>query len=208
MLSESEFQKIRNNPNAQKLAATLVYAEHSKTGDDVLTNPEIYNKSFGYPYNTKELDLTKPHPDEVYCIGEYCSAAAGAFQFMPDTWAAVVGENTPMTIENQLKATFTSIKDAGVDPTKPLTREAVARLAPIWASLPMMNGQSRYGQPVKSWSNIIGVYNRFKPKKWNERTKDYLDKQYPSSTEAKPKSLQIKPSKPKPKRNRRGRLIN
>ena len=51
MLSESEFQKIRNNPNAQKLAATLVYAEHSKTGDDVLTNPEIYNKSFGYPYN-------------------------------------------------------------------------------------------------------------------------------------------------------------
>ena len=208
MLSESEFQKIRNNPNAQKLAATLVYAEHSKTGDDVLTNPEIYNKSFGYPYNKKELDLTKPHPDEVYCSGNYCSAAAGAFQFMPATWAAVVGKNTPMTIENQLKATFTSIKDAGVDPTKPLTREAVARLASIWASLPMMNGQSRYKQPVKNWFKLKEIYDDFKPKKWNERTKDYLDKQYPSSTEAKPKSLQIKPSKPKPKRNRRGRLIN
>ena len=80
MISDSEFQKIRDNPNAQKLAASIIYAEHSKTGDDVLTNEEIYNKRFGSPHNKKQLDLTKPHPDEVYCSGSYCSAAAGAFQ--------------------------------------------------------------------------------------------------------------------------------
>ena len=43
----------------------------------------------------------------------------------------------------------------------PINKAQIAKMAPVWASLPMMNG-SRYGQPVKSFDKL----KKYKSKRW------------------------------------------
>lgn len=64
-----------------------------------------------------------------------------------------------MTQANQDLAAVKLMQARGVDPTKPLTREALAKLAPEWASLPTLAGKSAYGQPVKAFNELMKVFN-------------------------------------------------
>ena len=133
---------------------TIAYAEGTYFNGD----PKGYRTMFGYK---GELDTNKGHPDQVISSGGYQSAAAGRYQFMPGTWAGAVkalGLDGRMTPENQDQAALHLIRQRGVDPTQPISRESVAKLAPEWASLPTIKGNSYYGQPVKSYDSLAKVY--------------------------------------------------
>lgn len=99
------------------------------------------------------------HPDRVIRSGGYASAAAGAYQFMPDTWRSVGGG--AMTPIRQDRAAMALAMRRGVDlSTAPFTPQNVARLAPEWASLPTLAGNSYYGQPNKSFPFLSGLFSR------------------------------------------------
>lgn len=110
-----------------------------------------YSVRFSEDVGGGSLDVAKPHPNDARPsrYSSRTSAASGAYQFMPDTWARVNDGNVPMTPENQDSSFQTLLDERGFDLDKPF-REEAHKIAPEWASVPMRNGQSRYNQPVKS----------------------------------------------------------
>lgn len=141
-------------PRQRALLHTIYKAEGTW---DKANNRPIYDQTFGYT----PFDTTKPHPDRVVRSGGYASAAAGAGQFMPDTWKMVHGGANPvMSPENQDKAALELVRRRGVDPDKDLDRNALNRLAPEWASLPKLDGNSYYGQPVRRADDLLSFYNQ------------------------------------------------
>jgi|7_EtaG_2_1085326.scaffolds.fasta_scaffold80861_2 lysozyme len=147
------------NPNAQKLLKMLSGAEGTLNKK---TQEQQYNIMFG---GSTFNDLSK-HPNKVIHSTKYSSAAAGAYQFMPQTFQARAKQlGLPdFSPKSQDLAALATIRARGVNPTQPITRQMVAQLAPEWASLPNMSGVSVYGQPVKSWNELMQFYN-IKPKK-------------------------------------------
>ena len=121
-----------------------------------------------------KFDTTKGHPDKVVDGGKYSSAAAGKYQFMPDTWKMVTGSySTPMTPANQDKyATKLLTHVRNVDLNRPMNRYAVSRAGKEWASLPNLSGKSHYGQPVKPYTDVKNWFNQ---KKKQELGPDYRD---------------------------------
>jgi lysozyme len=143
------------SPTQRAWLDTVAHAEGTY-GDGGLKG---YRTMFGYQ---GELDTSKGHPNQVIHSGGYSSAAAGRYQFMPDTWAAAnkaLGLDGRMTPENQDRAALYLMQQRGVDTTKPMTTEGLARLAPEWASLPTAAGKSYYGQPVKSQKDLLGFFS-------------------------------------------------
>jgi muramidase (phage lysozyme) len=136
------------SPNARRWLNTIAFAEGTCGG-----SAPRYDITFGY---TPIKDLSK-HPDRVVRGGKYSSAAAGAYQFMPETWARAqkalgLRDFGP---QSQDLAALQLLKWRGVDPDRdPLTRENIAKVANEWASLPTMEGRSAYGQPVKSFDAL------------------------------------------------------
>jgi lysozyme len=104
------------------------------------------------------------HPNRVMRTARYASAAAGAYQFMPFTWAmatramGLTGEFHPQA---QDQAALYLVRRRGalhlVDRGE-MTPELAARLAPEWASFPTLAGQSFYGQPVKRFEDLKAFY--------------------------------------------------
>lgn len=136
------------NQNAQAWLKVIRFAEGT-------SGPEGYRTMFGGGLFS---DMSK-HPDTVVRKGGYASAAAGAYQFMPDTWAGVGGG--AMTPVRQDKAAVALALRRGVDITSaPFTRENVSKLAGEWASLPNMAGNSAYNQPVKKFNQLQSVFQR------------------------------------------------
>lgn len=101
------------------------------------------------------------HPDRVVKTKNYASAAAGAGQFMPNTWDAIKKKLrlTDFSPQSQDLGIIHLMQQRGVDPTQPMTRQMAAKLAPEWASIPTMSGKSYYGQPVKNWNQLMKFYN-------------------------------------------------
>lgn len=119
-----------------------------------------YATTFGY----QTFDPAKGHPRRVVKSGGYASDAAGAYQFLSTTWDRVnrqMGTNAAdFSPAAQDRAALQLIRNRGVDPTKPISREAVAKLAPTWASLPNLAGKSHYGQPVKGYDTVAAAFQR------------------------------------------------
>ena len=135
-------------PQQQAWLDMIAYAE----GTDRNKSRGGYNILFG---GGRFSDLTR-HPDKVVKAPGIASAAAGRYQFMPDTWKAV---STALKLPDfspaaQDLAALELIRRRGVDPNKPITKELVAKLAPEWASLPTLAGKSFYNQPVKQFSEL------------------------------------------------------
>ena len=107
-------------------------------------------------------DLSR-HPDRVV-VRRYASAAAGAYQFLPATWKQVASELKLVSFEpqHQDQAALRLIERRGaldeVD-RNGLTKTAMHRLAPEWASFPTHRGTSAYGQPVKSHAELAKFYS-------------------------------------------------
>ena len=104
------------------------------------------------------------HPDRVVKTPGYSSAAAGAYQFMPGTWAGVqkslgLPDFSPRSQDiGMLKKVRDRLMPLGglaaISKAGTLTPEIQAALAPEWASFPTASGKSYYGQPVKKSEQI------------------------------------------------------
>jgi muramidase (phage lysozyme) len=114
-------------------------------------------------------DLSR-HPDRVIHGGRYSSAAAGAYQFMPGTWAGAARalKLNSFGPQDQDQAALWLVQQRGalaeIDRGQ-FSPSAVNRLSPEWASFPTLWGGSYYGQPVKGYRDL----HRF----FHERLKEY-----------------------------------
>ena len=148
---------VRQNPG---IARGLEYAISGAEGTMRGGKP-AYNIMFG---GGTFKDYSK-HPNRVvHSPGGYASAAAGAHQFLPGTYAELqkrlgLPDFSP---ESQRLAMFAKTRErlkpigglAAITKAGTLTPEIQAALAPEWASFPTMSGRSYYGQPVKKASDI------------------------------------------------------
>ena len=159
------------DPNTRALLNTIRYAEGT-------AGPNGYNTWFG---GRTDMDLSKMTITEVVAeqrrrlasgeatYGQYTSAAVGAYQIMkPEEAAKTAGLNPDTTkftpdVQDQL-AVEAFLKDQAklsqAEIQAPISKKQIAKIAPVWASLPKEDGKSAYGQPVKSYGNLEGVYNQ------------------------------------------------
>jgi lysozyme len=141
-------------PERRALLDTLRYAEGTwKDG-----SPDGYRVLYGGGL----FDSLERHP-EITVQRRYASAAAGAYQFLPDTWNAVARQLGLSSFEphNQDQAALHLIERRGalrLFDQAGLSADVLARLAPEWASLPAHHGGSYYGQPVKSRQELVAFY--------------------------------------------------
>ena len=141
-------------PERRALLDTIRYAEGTWTGG----RPDGYRMLYGGTL-VQALDR---HP-EIVVRRRYTSAAAGAYQFLPETWAGVARKLGLTSFEphNQDQAALHLIQRRGalnLFDRQGLNADVLARLAPEWASLPAHHGGSYYGQPVKQRQELISFY--------------------------------------------------
>ena len=143
--SGTEGGRYELTPERRALLNTIRYAEGTwKDGED---------KGYRIMYGGGQFQDLSRHPERVI-VKRYTSAAAGAYQFLPKTWKGVAKELKLASFEprHQDQAALHLVERRGalreID-RKGLTRNAMAKLAPEWASFPTWTGRSAYGQPVK-----------------------------------------------------------
>lgn len=156
MNERQALEQFRLTPEGQRLLQAIRYAEGT-------AGPKGYQTLFG---GGTFSDLSR-HPDTVISKGGYKSAAAGAYQFMPDTWrgrASALGLQSFGPREQDIAALSLArnqlLKYGGLAALKKegLSPRVAAALSPVWASFPTESGKSYYGQPVKQLSEIQRVY--------------------------------------------------
>ena len=129
---------------------------------DTIRLPEGTSGAQGYNtmFTGKTFSDLSRHPRQINRSNGLASDAAGAYQFLSPTWDSAARELGLKDFSpfSQDLAALHLIRRRGVDPDKPLTREALAKLAPEWASLPTMQGKSYYGQPVMSADKLLSYY--------------------------------------------------
>ena len=142
-------------PERRALLNTIRFAEGTwKDGED---------KGYRITYGGGQFQDLSRHPERVI-VNRYISAAAGAYQFLPKTWKGVAKELKLSSFEprHQDQAALHLVERRGalkeID-RKGLTRNAMAKLAPEWASFPTWTGRSAYGQPVKSPQELASFYS-------------------------------------------------
>lgn len=109
------------------------------------------------------------HPDRVVRTPGYTSAAAGAYQFMPDTYAEAARELglKDFSPASQDLAMLYKVRQrlmpvgglSALTQEKALSPRLQAYLAPEWASFPTATGASAYGQPVKRSSQVSAWFD-------------------------------------------------
>ena len=143
-------------PERRALLNTIRYAEGTWAQGSDLGYRILFGGSL--------VDSLDRHPNRVMRSARYASAAAGAYQFMPFTWAMAaralgLGQFQP---EAQDQAALFLVQRRGalhlVDRGE-LTPHLVAKLAPEWASFPTLRGRSFYGQPVKRYADLKRFYD-------------------------------------------------
>ena len=142
-------------PERKALLNTIRYAEGTwKDGED---------KGYRIMYGGGQFQDLSRHPERVI-VKRYTSAAAGAYQFLPKTWKGVAKELRLSSFEprHQDQAALHLVERRGalseID-RQGLTKNAMAKLAPEWASFPTWTGRSAYGQPVKSHQELASFYS-------------------------------------------------
>ena len=142
-------------PERRALLNTIRYAEGTwKDGED---------QGYRIIYGGGQFQDLSRHPEKVV-VKRYTSAAAGAYQFLPKTWKGVARELMLTSFEpkHQDQAALHLVERRGalneID-RKGLTKEAMAKLSPEWASFPTKAGRSAYGQPVKSHQELASFYS-------------------------------------------------
>jgi muramidase (phage lysozyme) len=156
-------QAIKRNPDPYPLTPerrallnTIRYAEGTWLQGSQDGYRMIYGGSLFHGFHR--------HP-EIVVEGNYVSAAAGAYQFLPTTWRAAAQElNLPdFSPPSQDQAALHLVHRRGAlrqFDREGLSAEVLARLAPEWASLPSHHGGSVYGQPVHSADSLRAFYQR------------------------------------------------
>jgi len=157
-------------PEARALLRTLMWAEGTdKRGS------RAYGTHYGYEYTPP----TGNHPDRVITKDGISSAAYGAYQFMPQTWAGTSfgRQGMPMTPENQDLAALELVRQRRVNPDKELTTQDWDRLTPEWASIPhsTTNRGIYAGQRGKTLVDLNSVYKQFlREERYNQRIRGLI----------------------------------
>lgn len=143
-------------PQRRALLDTIRYAEGTWNNGSA----DGYRTLFGGDL----FEGLERHPEITVHRG-YVSAAAGAYQFLPGTWEQTARQLGLKTFEphNQDQAALHLVKRRGalqLFDQRGLSRDVLARLAPEWASLPTLQGHSHYGQPVKSYGELVSFYEQ------------------------------------------------
>ncbi len=146
----------RLTPERRALLNTIRYAE----GTWLRGSAEGYRVLYGGGRFTG----FERHP-EIEVRRRYVSAAAGAYQFLPQTWKATARELALPNFgpSSQDQAALHLVNKRGALPSfdrEGLSTAVLARLAPEWASLPSWHGGSVYGQPVRSAEELQAFYQR------------------------------------------------
>ena len=155
LASGNEGGRYELTPERRALLNTIRYAEGTwKDGQD---------KGYQIMYGGGKFQDLSRHPERVI-VKRYSSAAAGAYQFLPKTWKGVAKELRLASFEprHQDQAALHLVERRGalneID-QQGLTKDAMAKLAPEWASFPTKAGRSAYGQPVKSHQELASFYS-------------------------------------------------
>ena len=155
LASGNEGGRYELTPERRALLNTIRFAEGTwKDGED---------KGYRIIYGGGQFQDLSRHPERVV-VKRYTSAAAGAYQFLPKTWKGVAKELRLASFEprHQDQAALHLVKRRGalgdID-RRGLTKDAMAKLAPEWASFPTKAGRSAYGQPVKSHQELASFYS-------------------------------------------------
>ena len=157
-------------PEARALLRTLMWAEGTdKRGS------RAYGTHYGYEYTPP----TGNHPDRVIHKDGISSAAYGAYQFMPQTWAGTSfgRQGMPMTPENQDLAALELVRQRLVNPDRELTTQDWDRLTPEWASIPhsTTNRGIYAGQRGKTLVDLNKIYKQFlREERYNQRIRGLI----------------------------------
>ena len=152
----------RNQPTGKDLLRMIMHAEGTKNyGGDP------YRTLFGGGQFKGSLDK---HPDILVNKDGYETTAAGPYQMITTTWneakdALGLPDFSPLSqdraaiylINRKLQQYDQSLPELQAGGMTPLIME---NLADTWASLPNRQGKSWYNQPVKSYDELLGVYNQ------------------------------------------------
>lgn len=124
-----------------------------------------YNVLFG---GGQFKDLSR-HPDTVVRTPGYASAAAGAYQMMPGTFAEAARalglkdfspESQDLAMLYLAKRRLDPIGGlASISKAGTLSPKIQSYLSPEWASFPTESGKSYYGQPVKKSEQIAAWFD-------------------------------------------------
>jgi lysozyme len=143
-------------PERRALLNTIRYAEGTWAQGSDLGYRILFGGSM-----VNSLDR---HPNRVMRTARYASAAAGAYQFMPFTWA-LAARALGLAVfhpEAQDQAALFLVQRRGaltLADLGELTPQLVSKLAPEWASFPTLRGHSFYGQPVKRFADLKRFYD-------------------------------------------------
>jgi muramidase (phage lysozyme) len=160
MTERELLQSFIPKPAIQNALRVIRFAEGTERG-----GPDSYRVMFG---GGLAPDL-KRHPDKVIKGGKYSSAAAGAYQFMPFTWEAqakALGlpdfgqQSQDLAAVRLMRNRLMPIGGLSVLEKEGFSPRVSAALAREWASLPTESGESYYGQPVKSISDLQKVFGQ------------------------------------------------
>ncbi len=156
MGSRSLPEVYRLTPERRALLHTIRYAEGTWLGG----SREGYRVLYG---GGRFADFGR-HP-ELVVRRRYTSAAAGAYQFLPQTWSSAARDlGLPdFGPASQDQAALHLVRKRGALESfdrEGLSTAVLARLAPEWASLPAEGGGSAYGQPVRSTTELQAFFRR------------------------------------------------
>jgi muramidase (phage lysozyme) len=111
---------------------------------DLVAWAEGTDTNYNMIYTGAKFTDYSRHPDRVMCSAGLCSAAAGRYQFMPQTWNAVRAKlNLPdFSPQSQDKAAIQLMKDAGCygAAVRGDVAEFADRCWTVWASFQGANG--------------------------------------------------------------------
>jgi len=145
----------RMTPERRALLNTIRFAEGTWTNG----RGDGYRMLFG---GGQFRDMAR-HPQLVVTSG-YSSAAAGAYQFLPDTWNEAANRLSLPDFQpaSQDQAALYLMEKRGAlsrFDRQGLSHDVLALLAQEWASLPTEHGGSYYGQPVKGAEELRRFYS-------------------------------------------------
>ena len=147
-------------PERRALLNTIRYAEGTwANGED---------RGYWIMFGGGLMPSLDRHPDRVVRSARYASAAAGAYQFMPPTWAMATrslglrthGPNAfgPQVQDQAAIYLIQRRRALHLADRGEFSPELAHRLAPEWASFPTLAGRSFYGQPVKRYEELRRFY--------------------------------------------------
>lgn len=160
---EPSKEPVVATPNVKAFLGAIRYAEGTDHADGYRTI-----------FTGAKFDDFSKHPDTVKCaIGpegkEICSAAAGAYQYMPDTWAWVSKEINAKDFspENQERGAIALLKKRGVLDLieKGEISTAFTKVCEEWASVSCDKNSIEGAYPnqaVKPISELMKVYKKKK----------------------------------------------